>query len=77
MIFTCIVYLVSLISEYEGYNDDNQESGRGYLSEKNNFLNQYLVKLGWGWTFTLGNNIHIVASIGNQKFVGYLKAMKK
>ena len=71
MIFTCIVYLVSLISEYEGYNDDNKESGTGYLSEKNNFFNQYLVKLGWGWTFTLGYIIHTVSSIGNPKFVGY------
>ncbi|XP_023335094.1 fat storage-inducing transmembrane protein 2 [Eurytemora carolleeae] len=53
LLITLLVYLVSLISEYEGYNDDNKESGRGYLSEKNNFLNQYLVKLGWGWTFTL------------------------
>ncbi|PVD20411.1 hypothetical protein C0Q70_18565 [Pomacea canaliculata] len=26
---------------------------KSYLSDKQNFLNQYFVKLGWGWTLTL------------------------
>ena len=51
--------LVIILSQLTGFGKDEGSDGGGggvghFLAEKNNFINQFLVKLGWGWTLTLG-----------------------
>ena len=65
-IYACAVSVVSLIT-------DIFPVPQSYLSNRKNFLNQYFVKLGWGWTFLVLGNFIFVSSYtyccGNFKLV--------
>jgi len=45
VVYCLVVFFVSLLT-------DIQRPMKSYFSDKNNALNQYFVKLGWGWTLS-------------------------
>lgn len=65
-VYFCVITIISVVTDHFPF-------PRSYFSDKQNFINQYFVKLGWGWTCSLlGLFVYLTSNTyccGNRKDV--------
>uniref|UniRef100_A0A0N4Z1S3 Fat storage-inducing transmembrane protein 2 n=1 Tax=Parastrongyloides trichosuri TaxID=131310 RepID=A0A0N4Z1S3_PARTI len=61
------IFLFGMVLLVSIYGDFMKPDSIGYFSEKHNFLNQFIVKLGWLWTLSITVPFIFIISHGNNK----------